>query len=364
MRNFGRLKRLVVKIGTNLLTRGDSINTEYMYTISRQIASVKERGIQVLLVSSGAIGMGAAELGLRTRVTDIKMRQACAAIGQPLLMHQYSESFGHFNVPVAQVLLTREVFNNRKTFLNLKNSVETLLSLGVVPVINENDSVSTAEIGNAFGDNDSLSALVASKVDAELLIILTDIDGLYNGDPGKGSGVTLVKTVEEVTPEVLNYAGEKGSIFSTGGMRTKLQAAIIAGNAGCKTIIAHGGKEDIITRVLDGEDEGTLFLAGQKISARLRWILNSVPNGKINIDDGALKALRKSKSLLPSGIISVEGVFNAGDVVSINDIAHAVSSFTSTEIENLIGHHSTEIESILGTGRRDVVARPEDIVFL
>ncbi len=364
MRNFKGVKRLVVKIGTNLLTKGNMLNVDYMNTISRQISLLRDRGIHVLLVSSGAIGMGATKLGLRTKVTDIKMRQACAAIGQPLLMYQYSESFGRYSVPIAQVLLTREVFNNRKTFLNLKNSLETLLSLGVIPIVNENDSISTAEIGTAFGDNDSLSAYVASKIEAELLIILTDIDGLYDKDPKRTPEAQFVKVVEEITPDVLHFAGSEGSVFSTGGMKTKLHAAAIAGTAGCETIIAHGDKPDILVRLLDGEEEGTLFLAGERLSARTRWILNTVPKGKIRIDEGAMDALRRNKSLLPSGIISVEGVFDAGDVVSINESAHGVSSFTSTEIENLIGRHSAEIKSIIGQGRRDVIARPEDIVFL
>lgn len=363
MRNFKDLKRLVIKIGTNLLTRDNSIDTDYIESISYQISEVRARGIQVLLVSSGAIGMGANHLGLKGKVSDIKMRQACAAVGQPLLMHRYGESFRKYSIPIAQVLLTREVFDNRRSFLNLKNSVETLLSMGVIPIINENDSVSTAEIGNAFGDNDSLSAFVASKVDARLLVILTDIDGLYSGDPRKDHSASLIKTVEEVTDDIMAYAGAAGSTFSTGGMKTKLNAAVIAGAAGCKTIIAHGKKEYILTRLLDGEETGTLFMPGEKISARARWILNSVPKGRINVDDGALDALRRSKSLLPSGVVSVEGVFKSGDVVSINGIAHAVTGFTSTEMENLIGKHSKEIENILGSGRRDVVARPEDIVF-
>jgi len=364
MRNFKGLKRLVVKIGTNLLTRENSLDIEYMYGICRQIVDIKAQGMQVLLVSSGAIGMGAAELGIYSKVTDIKTRQACAAIGQPLLMRQYSEIFGKYRTPIAQVLLTREVFNNRKTFLNLKNSVETLLSLGVIPIINENDSISTAEIGTAFGDNDSLSAYVASKIDAGLLIILTDIEGLYEQDPRGYPKARLIKVVSEITPEILQGAGGGGSTFSTGGMKTKLNAAVIAGAAGCRTIIAHGKRDGILIRLLKGEDEGTLFLAGKRLSARARWILNSVPRGTLFVDSGALDALHRSKSLLPSGIISVEGLFNAGDVVLINDCAHTVSSFTSTEIENLIGRHSDEIEKIVGVGRRDVIARPEDIVFL
>ncbi|MCK5200923.1 MAG: glutamate 5-kinase [Spirochaetales bacterium] len=364
MRDFSELRRVVIKIGTNLLTKDQEFNIEYVQAISKQIAELRERGIQVLLVSSGAIGMGAAELELKNRVKDIKMRQACAAIGQPLLMHQYKESFGEYGVSIAQVLITREVFNNRTTFLNLRNSVETLLALGIVPILNENDSVSTDEIGSAFGDNDRLSAMVASKVDADLLIILTDIDGLYNGDPRKDADAALLSSVEEITEEIIGYAGAAGSEFSTGGMKTKLQAVSIAAKAGCKTILAHGGKDDILKRLLDGEEEGTVFPGGKKLSARSRWILHSEPIGKIIIDEGALAAIRNHKSLLPSGIVSVEGIFDKGEVVSINGIANAVSNFTSTEIENIIGHHSEEISVILGKGRKDVIARSEDIVFL
>ncbi len=363
MRNFKDVHRVVIKIGTNLLTKDSSFNFQYIQAVSRQISELKDRGIQVLLVSSGAIGMGAAELKLKNRVKDIKMRQACAAIGQPLLMHQYRDAFKVYGVSIAQVLLTREVFSNRITFLNLRNSVETLLSLGIIPVFNENDCVSTDEIGSAFGDNDRLSALIASKVDAGLLIILTDIDGLYNADPRENPDAVLISSVKEITGDILSFAGSEGSEFSTGGMKTKLQAVGIASSAGCRTILAHGKKTDILSRLLDGEDEGTVFLGGNKLSARSRWILNSVPQGSIKIDDGAMKALRHKKSLLPAGIISIEGVFNKGEVVSINGMANAVSNFNSTEIENIIGHHTKDISSLLGEGRRDVIARPEDIVF-
>ncbi|MCK5152777.1 MAG: glutamate 5-kinase [Spirochaetales bacterium] len=364
MRNFSDSHRVVIKIGTNLLTKDGKFNTQYVHEISSQIAALRDRGLQVLLVSSGAIGMGAAEISLKNRVKDIKMRQACAAIGQPLLMHQYKNSFGEYGLSIAQVLVTREVFSNRTTFLNLRNSVETLLNLGIIPIFNENDSVSTDEIGSAFGDNDRLSAMIASKVDADLLIILTDIDGLYSGDPRKDSKASLISSVEEITDEILAFAGSEGSEFSTGGMKTKLQAVSIAANAGCKTVLAHGGKKDILQKIIDGENEGTVFLEGKKLSARSRWILNSVPLGRINIDKGALKALQNKKSLLPSGVTSVEGVFDEGEVVSINGIANTVSKFTSSEIENIIGHHSKEIPNLLGNRKQDVIARAEDIIFL
>lgn len=364
MRNFKDARRIVVKIGTNLLTEGNAVNVAYIDKISAQLAELIRKGYQVLVVSSGAIGMGAAELGFTRKVTDIRMRQACAAIGQPLLMHQYRESFRRYDLRIAQVLLTREVLNNRSSYLNLRNSVEKLLDLQVIPIFNENDSISTDEIGNAFGDNDRLSAMVASKVDADLLVILTDIDALYDGDPKGGREVHRIPVVKEIDDEILSYAGSAGSRFSTGGMRTKLNAVSITASAGCRTVLAHGGEEDILARILGGEDVGTLFLAKERLSARTRWILNSSPKGRIVVDEGALKALRRHKSLLPSGILAVEGVFQEGDVVQLNDVAKVVPAYNSSEIENLIGKHSSEVTRIYGPERREEIARPEDIVFL
>ncbi len=364
MRNFTECKRVVVKVGTNLLTRGNAIDTEYVDRISEQIAVLIGRGLQVLLVSSGAIGMGAFELGITRSVTDIRMRQACAAIGQPLLMYRYRESFSHHDIRIAQVLITRDVLDNRSSYLNLRNSVERLLGLQVVPIFNENDSISTDEIGNAFGDNDRLSAMVASKIDADVLIILSDIDALYNGDPKGEEKVERVPVVEHIDRQIFSYAGTAGSEFSSGGMKTKLKAAEIAAGAGCRTVLAHGREPDILARILIGEDIGTLFLARKKLSARSRWIMNSVPKGKIVVDEGAIRALRRHKSLLPSGILAVEGVFNEGDVVRINDSAKGVPAYNSTEIESLIGKHSSEVTRLYGNERREEIARPEDIIFL
>ncbi|MFW6207739.1 MAG: glutamate 5-kinase [Spirochaetota bacterium] len=364
VRNFSTTKRIVIKIGTNLITTENALDTEYMDTISHQIAELVENDYQVLLVSSGAIGMGATELGFATRVTDVRMRQACAAIGQPLLMHQYRESFVPHNIRIAQVLITREVLNNRKSYLNLRNSVEELLDLHVVPIFNENDSISTDEIGNAFGDNDRLSAMVASKVDADLLVILSDIEALFDDDPKGGREVHRIPVVEQVDDEILSYAGSPGSRFSTGGMLTKLKAASIAASAGCRTVLAHGRQPRILQRILVGEDIGTLFLAQEKLSARTRWILNSSPKGKIVVDEGALAALRRHKSLLPSGIKSVEGIFNEGDVVLINEVAKAVPAYNSSEIESLMGKHTRAVTELYGSARRDEIARPEDIVFV
>jgi len=279
-------------------------------------------------------------------------------------MAEYRKAFARFGVTVAQVLLTAEVLNNRKTYLNLRNSVETLLKLGVVPVLNENDSVSTDEIGSAFGDNDRLSALVASKIDADLLIILSDIDALYDKDPRKFADARPIATVYEITEDIMRSAGSRGSRQAVGGMKTKIEAAKIASNASCRIVLANGRLKNVIGRIIAGAEVGTVFMPKRKLSNRCRWILNSAAGGTIVIDDGAMRAIRNHKSLLPSGIISVKGTFEAGAVVMLNDIAKAVTSLGSSQLRVLAGKHSGEIKKLLGPGHRDVVAIPEDIVFL
>jgi glutamate 5-kinase len=380
MRNFSKAKRIVVKIGTNTLTKNGGIDAAYVRQIAGQISSVLKTGRQVVIITSGAIGMGVGQLsehqgirpsgirerqsGLAGRIKDIKMRQACAAIGQPLLMAEYRKSFLRYGVTVAQVLLTADVLNNRKTYLNLRNSIETLLTLSTVPILNENDSISTEEIGSAFGDNDRLSALVASKMDADILIMLSDIDALYDKDPRRFADAKPIPAVFEITEEIVRTAGEKGSEFSTGGMKTKIEAAKIASNAGCRMVLANGRLKNVIGRIIAGEEIGTVFMPKRKLSNRSRWILNSAAAGAIHIDDGAMQAVRNHKSLLPSGIKSVEGVFEAGCVVMLNDKAKAVTNFSSSQLKTLAGKHSSEIRKLLGPGHRDVVAIPEDIVFI
>ncbi|MCE5186280.1 MAG: glutamate 5-kinase [Planctomycetaceae bacterium] len=364
MRNFKKAKRIVIKVGTNTLTTDNGVDSDYIRTLAAQMALLQKDGRQVLLVSSGAIGMGAKSLHLDGPVKDMQLRQACAAIGQPLLMHEYHNAFTDEGLIVSQVLLTAEVLNNRKTYLNLRNAIESLFKLGVIPIINENDSVSTAEIGTAFGDNDKLSALVASKIDADLLIMLTDIDALYDKDPRKFEDAKPIRVVTEITPQLVKAAGSKGSKYSTGGMKTKLAAAEIASSAGCRIVLAHGKEPDVIARILDGQEVGTLFMPAQKLSNRSRWILHSRAQGTIHIDEGALAALRKHKSLLPSGVTSIEGNFPAGAVVMLNSTAKAVCSLSSQELQKVAGMHSAKIREILGPDHRDVVALPEDIVFL
>ena len=367
MRDFSKIKRIVIKIGTNILTKNNGkLDTSYVRRITGQISSLVGTGREVVIVSSGAIGMGISQLELsdKAKVKNTKIRQACAAVGQPLLMAEYRKAFARFEITVAQVLLTAEVLNNRKTYLNLRNSVETLLKLGIVPILNENDSVSTEEIGSAFGDNDKLSALVASKIDAGLLIILSDIDALYDKDPRKFEDARPIHSVFEITESIIKSAGGKGSKHAVGGMKTKIEAAKIASNAGYRIVLANGRSKDVIGQIIAGKEIGTAFYPKRKLSNRKRWILNSASTGVINIDEGAVRAVKNRKSLLPSGIISVNGVFESGAVVMLNDNAKAVSSFSSSQLKQLAGKHSSEIKKLLGSGYRDVVAVPEDIVII
>jgi len=376
-RDFTATKRIVIKIGTATLSRqadhagistGNKthgpLDIEFMHRIAQQIATLMREGKQVLLVSSGAIGMGARELGMSKRVQDINMRQACAAIGQPLLMEEYRKVFGVYGITVAQILITREVWDNRQSYLNLRNSINTLLEMKVLPIFNENDTISTAEIGNAFGDNDQLSAYIASKSDAELLFLLTDIDALYTANPKTHPEATIIRYVNKITREIRDGAGERGSEFSTGGMLTKLKAVDIAREAGCRVILAHGRTENLLPRAMAGEEIGTLFEAAHPLKNRTRWIKNASPAGTITIDSGAMKALTSHNSLLVKGITEVHGHFDRGAIVLVNDSIKLVSAFSSSELEAIKGKNSADVKIILGDNSDAIVARPEDMAFL
>ena len=280
MRNFAKAKRIVIKIGTNTLSKNGSVDSAYIRRLAGEISVLLGEKREVVIITSGAIGMGAGQLDIAGPCSPIKMRQACAAIGQPLLMSEYRKALARYNINVAQVLLTSEVLNNRRTYLNLKNSIETLLKLGVVPVLNENDCVATDEIGSAFGDNDILSALVASKIDADLLIMLSDIDALYEKDPRKFKDARRINAVYEITAKIEKSAGKKGSTFATGGMKSKIAAAKIASNAGCRIVLANGREKKIISKIIAGETIGTVFMPKRKLSNRIRWILNSSAKGR------------------------------------------------------------------------------------
>lgn len=330
-------RRVVVKVGTNTLCRSDgTLDTDYIEDLARQIMALDAKGIETILVTSGAIGSGSSELGLDNVQKSIAMKQACAAVGQAILMMAYRDTFKRHGRSVGQVLLTYGAFSDRIRYLNLKKAVDEMFALKVIPIVNENDVIATDEIAEIFGDNDKLSALVASKMDADLLILLTDVDGLYDRNPTADADARLIPTVDEITKEIEQIAGGRKNERSTGGMRTKINAAKISMESGCNMVIANGQEKDVILRVASGEELGTLFTARQVYSNKQRWIMFASPKGKLVIDDGAEKAVRAGRSLLSCGITSVEGNFRPGDVVRINSFAKGIARHTSAELAEII----------------------------
>ncbi len=364
---FKDVNRIVVKIGTSSINTEDGkLNRQLMENMAAQVAELHEMGKKVILVSSGAIGIGIDILDFDTRPKEIPVRQACAAVGQGVLMQHWCDSFAKHNLKVAQILLTYESFSNRLTYLNLRNSISTLLSYGVIPIINENDSTSVNEIEATFGDNDKLSAMLASKMEADLLIILSDIDGLYDKNPKRNDDAKLLSLVEEITPEIESYGGSPTSMKGVGGMRTKIEAAKICYMAGCYMIIANSATGNVITKVLAGENIGTLFLANQEVHKnRIRWILLSKSCGAIEVDAGAKEAILNSMSLLPSGVIGVDGDFDRGEIVELvcegEVFAKGITDYTSKELEKVKGQHTDTITDILGYKNYNHVIKKENI---
>lgn len=359
-------RRVVVKIGTNTICRADgTIDQSYLEGVARQVMDLSTKGIQTIIVTSGAIGSGSTELGLDRGPQEMARKQACAAVGQATLMMAWRDAFRKYGKCVGQVLLTYGAFSDRIRYINLKNAMDELLKLGAVPIVNENDVIATDEIEEIFGDNDKLSALVASKIDADLLILLTDVDGLYDRNPEVDPDARLIHTVDEVTKDIERMAGKNISERSVGGMRTKIAAAKVAMQSGTSMVIANGRTKDVILRTVKGEEIGTLFTASSKYSNKQRWILFAGPKGKINVDAGAEKALRQGKSLLPCGITSVEGKFKEGDVVRIGAFAKGVANFSSSDLPKLLVKCSEERARGNGKVSNDkVVVSNEKIVLL
>lgn len=350
---LGSIRRIVVKVGSNVVIRPDgSPALSRLFGLMETLCACRKAGKEVLLVSSGAVGLGMQALGLRRRPSELDLKQACAAVGQGRLMALYQEGFARLGVAAAQVLLTEDDFASRRRYLNLRATLERLLSLGAIPVINENDTVSTVELESpepgrrwaqpVFGDNDKLSALVASKMDADLLVILSDVDGLYTANPQTDPGATLIAAVPSVTAEIEALAAGKGS-RGRGGMATKLAAARIATGSGVWTVIAGGAIPNVLERVLAGESIGTLFHAGPRLQGKRRWIAYaSSPRGRITVNAGAREAIQaREASLLTAGVVALEGDFAAEDVVSISDesgheFARGVATLGQAEAEGIL----------------------------
>jgi len=364
-----KVRRFVLKVGSRVLTaKGRNLNQTVFDRLAREMSSAKKSGLEPVLVSSGAIAAGMGRLSMAEKPKTMPQKQAAAAIGQSALMWNYERAFSFFGEKVAQVLLTRDDLANRSRYLNARNTLFTLLEFSVIPIINENDTVVVQEI--KFGDNDNLSALVTNLVNADLLIILSDIDGLYDRDPRLHKNAKLIPRVDHVTPEMEKKATGTLSPIGIGGMVTKLQAARKAALFGVPTILANGLKEGILERILRGEDEGTLFTSEiNKLTSRKHWIAFTLePAGKITVDEGAKKAiLLKGKSLLPSGVLGTEGKFSVGDSVVLLDpggqvFAKGLVNYGSAEIAKIRGAKTTEIEIRLGYKYHDEIIHRDDLV--
>ncbi len=348
-------RTVVVKVGTNVLANAAGhLDRQRIESLAGQIARIRSSGHKLVLVSSGAIGAGVGKLGLGKRPTDLPHLQACAAVGQSALMQLYQEALNPYQIHAAQILLTAGDFDSRVRYLNARNTISTLFEFNALPIINENDTVSIAEI--KFGDNDALAAMVANLLQAPLLVLLTNVDGLYSADPRTDPTAKLVTTVPHIDAAVSEMAGASKSDLGTGGMKSKLRAARLATAAGGAVIMANGSEDGILDRIFAGEAAGTLFLPhGESIPAWKRWLgFTAQPKGSITVDAGAKRAVaEKGTSLLPVGVRGVFGEYGKGDVVTILDLdgrefARGLSNYSSTETRKIMGLASAMILQQLG----------------
>ena len=366
--------RIVAKFGTSLLTGGsDHLDEGLMSRLVAQVTQLHQQGLEMLIVSSGAIASGRHKLGLTRELRGIPFKQVLASVGQNRLMQAYEQLFSQYDITVAQALLTKADLSDRAGYLNARNTLLALLELRVLCIVNENDVVAVDEIQEAkFGDNDNLSAMVANLVDADLLLLLTDTAGLYTADPYRNPDAYLISQVERIDSEIERVAAETPSSFGTGGMITKIEAAKVATASGVTVVIADGKESDIILRLADGEAVGTRFLpATSKLESRKRWMLSGLSiKGKLVVDSGAAVALKKqNRSLLAAGIKQVEGEFQRGDIVNIYDsegsrLGCGITNYSSSDISVIKGTHSRKITTLLGYDYGSEIVHRNNLVVL
>jgi glutamate 5-kinase len=363
------LRRVVIKVGSSVLTGRSGLNRRVIHGLTREIRALEEAGVEVILVSSGAISSGLKKIGLSRRPDSLSQKQALAAVGQPSLMMAYEKAFARYGRKVAQILITRDDFSNRRRYLNARNTILTLLSWRIVPVINENDTVSVDEI--KFGDNDNLSAMVTNLTESQLLVNLTEVDGLFDKDPRTNRDARLICVVDKGSADVARHAGTSPGALGTGGMASKVKAAHKVALAGVPTIIANGRRAGILTSIFRGEETGTLFMPqADTLCHRKHWIaFAKLSKGEIIVDSGAEKALvRGGKSLLPSGIREVSGAFSVGDsVVVLNEagreLAVGMVNYDSGAVRKIMGCKSSQIEARLGFRHEDEVIHRDNLVI-
>lgn len=364
------MSRIVVKLGTSTLTGGTPhLNRQRMLEIVQQVARLHQQGHEISVVSSGATAAGRERLGFPDLGRSVPAKQMLSAVGQSRIMHFYSQLFDIFDIVVAQVLLTRDDLSNRTRYLNARDTMLTLIERRIIPIINENDTIATNEI--RVGDNDNLSAMVATTIEADLLIILTDQRGLYTADPRRRPDARLIEVVEKIDDSIYAIAGGSGTRLGTGGMTTKIEAAHTASRGGITTVIAPGIEENVLVRVVGGESIGTRFLPqGTTPESRKRWILTDKPQGAVHIDDGAFRVLLDGKaSLLPVGITRITGDFERGEIVSVvnpagQQIAHGLSNYGMKDLCKLVGVKSDRIIEILGYSYGDHVIHRNNMVMM
>lgn len=362
------VRRVVIKIGSGVISTDQGLDEAQVGAIADQICDLLADGLEVVVVSSGAVAAGKGALGIDGKPPTIPLKQAAAAIGQSRVIRTYRDDFAEKDRLVAQVLLTRDDLNNRRRYLNARNTLMTLLEHRVTPLINENDTVVVEEI--RFGDNDNLSAMVTNLVDADLLVILSDVDGLFDSDPVSDPKARLIPRVEGVDESIVDMAGGAASRLGTGGMVTKVRAARRAAEFGVGTVLVNGRTPRILQRVFSGEEVGTLFLPHrQRLAAKKHWISFTKPKGVLYLDEGACRALVEGgKSLLPSGVKKVEGVFERGDAVQLctlegREVAKGVIGYELTEMMEIMGRNSSEIEGLLGYKYGDEVVHRDNMVL-
>ncbi len=366
------IKKAVIKVGSSVLTskKGIRVDKEAFFRLAYQVSEVRKKGVEVVLVSSGAIACGMEKLGIENRPVDIHLKQAIAACGQTSLMLGYEKAFLNYGINVAQILLTHDGLADRKRFLNARKTIDRLLSMGIVPIVNENDSVAVEEI--MFGDNDNLAALLTSVVEADLLVLLTDKEGLYDRDPEKHKDARLILHIDKVDERIEEMAKDTSGKTTVGGMVTKIQATKTAAAFGIPTIIASGIRDNTVISIFEGEEVGTLITPEKyKLSSRKHWIAFTLkPSGEIILDEGAKNAVVKGgKSVLPSGIIGIRGDFDIGDAVCCVDergkvFAKGLTSYSSSEIRKIMGIKSDLIESVLGYTYGAEVIHRDDLAIV
>jgi glutamate 5-kinase len=363
-------KRVIVKVGSALLVDADKgrLNRAWLESLCADIAAMRRRGQEVILVSSGAIALGRRHLGLSAGKLKLEESQAAAAVGQIRLAHAYKELLDAHGITVAQILLTLGDTEQRRRYLNARGTLNTLLSLGAVPVINENDTVATAEI--RYGDNDRLAARVAQMTGADCLVLLSDIDGLYTANPNEDPNAEFIPRVLQITPAIEAMAGGVGSDMGSGGMQTKIAAAKIAVGAGCHLCISKGASQHPLKRIEEGARCTWFVPSSTPLAMRKQWIAGTLkPAGAIAVDDGAVRALLSGKSLLPAGVTRAVGRFERGDTVSIigpdgNEVARGICAYSDSDAARILGRKSAEIEKVLGFRGRDEIVHRDDLVLL